>query len=212
MGWVFHHYDNGLSNYGADLAPSDTVDEFPGASTVYLRLAWSYVEPEEGRFNWAVVDTPAQRWIAKGKRIALRFTASETGRDQPLCHARVGTESGREGLLSTTTGRASIRKGLTGSPTIDDPIFLDKLDHFLAAAAARYDGNPEVAFHRHRHARRVGRRPHGSEHAQALRGGDGAAADRSLSQAFPAHPVIVNDDFSLKAGVSSCSAAPANWA
>jgi hypothetical protein len=25
-------------------------------------------------------------------------------------------------------------------------VFLDKLDHFLAAIAARYDGNPEVAF------------------------------------------------------------------
>ena len=28
----------------------------------------------------------------------------------------------------------------------DDPIFLDKLGYFLAAAAARYDGSPEVAF------------------------------------------------------------------
>ena len=45
----------------------------------YLRLAWAYLEPEEGRFNWSVVDTPAQRWIAKGKKVALRFTTSETG-------------------------------------------------------------------------------------------------------------------------------------
>ena len=30
MGWVFHHYDNSLTNYGANLAPADTVDEFPG--------------------------------------------------------------------------------------------------------------------------------------------------------------------------------------
>ena len=28
----------------------------------------------------------------------------------------------------------------------DDPVFLEKLDHFLAAAAARYDGKPELAF------------------------------------------------------------------
>ena len=31
-------------------------------------------------------------------------------------------------------------------PDYDDPIFLEKLDHFLAALARRYDGNPEVAF------------------------------------------------------------------
>src|ERR1035437_7916845 len=74
MGWVFHHYDNGIKNYGLELAPSDTVDDFPGASTIYLRLAWSYLEPKEGQFNWSILDTPAQRWIAKGKKIALRFT------------------------------------------------------------------------------------------------------------------------------------------
>ena len=31
-------------------------------------------------------------------------------------------------------------------PDYDDPVFLEKLDHFLAALADRYDGNPEVAF------------------------------------------------------------------
>ena len=31
-------------------------------------------------------------------------------------------------------------------PDFDDPVFLAKLDRFLAAMAARYDGNPEVAF------------------------------------------------------------------
>jgi hypothetical protein len=39
MGWVLHHYDNSIRTYGLDLDPSDTVDEFPGASVVYLRLA-----------------------------------------------------------------------------------------------------------------------------------------------------------------------------
>ncbi len=58
MGFVLHHYDNSLVQYGSRLAPSDPLDDFPGLSTVYLRLAWSYVEPEEGRFDWSIVDTP----------------------------------------------------------------------------------------------------------------------------------------------------------
>jgi len=33
-----------------------------------LRVPWSFLEPREGEFNWALFDTPAQRWIAKGKR------------------------------------------------------------------------------------------------------------------------------------------------
>ncbi len=36
--------------------------------------------------------------------------------------------------------------GPVWEPDFDDPVFLEKLDHFLAAAAARYDGNPDVAF------------------------------------------------------------------
>ncbi|MCU0785474.1 MAG: beta-galactosidase [Verrucomicrobia bacterium] len=77
MGWTLHFYSNVPRNYGSKLSPSDTVDDFPGLSTVYLRLPWAYLEPREGEYNWAIFDTPAQRWIAKGKRIALRLTCSE---------------------------------------------------------------------------------------------------------------------------------------
>ncbi len=78
MGRVLHHYDNSINRYGSRLEPFDTVDEFPGVSVVDLRLAWSYLEPEEGKFNWSLVDTPAQRWIAKGKQVAFRFTCSKS--------------------------------------------------------------------------------------------------------------------------------------
>ena len=79
MGWVHHHYDNHIEKYGARLAPSDALDDFPGLSTAYLRLAWSYLAPEEGRFDWSIFDGPAQRWRDRGKRIALRVSCSESG-------------------------------------------------------------------------------------------------------------------------------------
>ncbi len=78
MGWVLHYYDNQPENYGSRLAPSDTLDDWPGLTVIYLRIPWSYMEPEEGRFNWSVLDTPAQRWLAKGKQVAFRITASES--------------------------------------------------------------------------------------------------------------------------------------
>ncbi len=65
MGWTMHFYSNIITNYGSKLEPSDTLDDFPGLSTVYLRLPWSFLEPTEGQFDWSVVDTPAQRWISQ---------------------------------------------------------------------------------------------------------------------------------------------------
>ena len=44
MGWTMHFYSNIIDNYGSKLEPSDTLDDFPGLSTVYLRLPWSFIE------------------------------------------------------------------------------------------------------------------------------------------------------------------------
>lgn len=143
MGWVLHHYDNIAFHYGGKLEPSDTVDDFPGVTTVYLRIAWSHIEPQEGRFNWSVLDTPAQRWLDKGKRIALRISCSES-------FMRYATpqwveQAGAKGY-NFTPGKGIDPNGPYWEPDYDDPVLLEKLDRFLAALAKRYDGNPEVAF------------------------------------------------------------------
>ena len=145
MGWVLHHYDNSLERYGSKLAPSDPLEDFPGLSTVYLRLAWSYVEPEEGRFDWSIVDSPAQRWIARGKKIALRLSASEgdPGVGTPLWVKAAGAKGY---CFEAGKGVVPEAPGLPWEPDFDDPVFLAKLDRFLVAAAARYDGDPNVAF------------------------------------------------------------------
>lgn len=146
MGWVFHYYDNNPGNYGSRLEPSDTLDDFPGLTVIYLRIPWAYLEPEEGKFNWSVLDTPAQRWIAKGKQVAFRFSCCEswTRWATPEWVQKAGAQ-GHEFI----PGRGIVEapeKGTLWEPDYNDPIFLEKLDHFLAAAAQRYDGNPEVAF------------------------------------------------------------------
>jgi hypothetical protein len=64
MGWGFYYYDNEPRNYGSKLASSDTPDDWPGLTVIYLRIPWSYLEPEEGKLDWSILDTPAQRWIS----------------------------------------------------------------------------------------------------------------------------------------------------
>lgn len=143
MGWTMHFYSNVPGNYGSKLAPSDTVDDFPGLSTVYLRIPWAFIEPEEGQFNWAILDTPAQRWIARGKRIALRLTCSESW--MKYATPEWVKKAGAKGTFYQKN-KGRVEKSNTWDPFFDDPIFIEKLEAFLAAAAKRYDGNPNVEF------------------------------------------------------------------
>jgi len=142
MGWTLHYYSNIISNYGSRLAPSDTLEDFPGLSCIYLRLPWSFIEPAEGEFNWSIVDTPAQRWIDRGMQVAFRFSCAESWLRwaTPEWVARAGAKG-----YNFSPGKMR-EDGPFWEPDYGDPVFLEKLDHFLAAAAKRYDGNPNVAF------------------------------------------------------------------
>ncbi len=143
MGWKLNYYSNILTNYGSKLAPSDTLDDFPGLSCIYLRLPWAYIEPEEGRFDWSVVDAPAQRWIDKGLEVAFRFSVSESW--MRYATPKWVEDAGAKGH-NFTVGKGVDENGPFWEPDYADPIFLEKHDTFLAAAAERYDGNPNVAF------------------------------------------------------------------
>ena len=143
MGWTLHYYSNAIENYGSQLEPSDTVDDWPGLSTIYLRVPWSFLEPQEGHFNWSLFDTPAQRWIAKGKKIAIRVTCCESW--WQYATPKWVRDAGAKGV-SFEFGKGPNPNGPLWEPDYLDPVFLAKLEHFLAALAKHYDGNPNVAF------------------------------------------------------------------
>jgi hypothetical protein len=146
MGWVFYYYDNDVREFGAGLSAADTVEYFPGVSTVYFRVPWSFVEPKEGVFNWAFIDTPAQRWVAKHKQVALRLTSTESAWPAPaFATPKWVMGAGAKGHFFNS-GAGVTAGGQFWEPDYDDEVYLAKLDDFLTAAAARYDGNPEIAF------------------------------------------------------------------
>jgi hypothetical protein len=144
-GWYHHFYDNAIDKYLA--RSDDELTAFPGMDHVYLRLAWSYLEPEEGRFNWRVVDDPIERWTKLGLGIAFRISCKETGTDrteQQFATPRWVRDAGAEGG-HFSMGRAA-GPDAPWEPMFDDPVFLQKLDAFLAAFAARYDGRPWLRY------------------------------------------------------------------
>ena len=85
-----------------------------------------------------------QRWT---DRVAFHVF----GRLDVLRDAEVGQRCGGEGTqYRLWAGKGPVRtpdgKTLPWDPDFGDPVFLEKLEKFLAAFAARYDGRPEVAF------------------------------------------------------------------
>lgn len=126
MGWTMHFYSNILDNYGSKLDPADTLDDFPGLNTVYLRVPWAFVEPEEGRFVWELLDTPAQRWIDKGCMVAFRISAMEswlysaTPNGSSRLEPRDTTSTATTRSPNTTTPYSSPRSRLSSAPWPSD--------------------------------------------------------------------------------------------
>ncbi|MDO5581765.1 MAG: DUF4832 domain-containing protein [Planctomycetia bacterium] len=145
MGWMYYQYSSRLWAYGGLQKPGDTLDWFPGCSTIYFRLPWCYLEPEEGKFRWDLIDTWAQPWIQKGKKIAFRVMASDprTVYTTPKWVRDAGAKGIDYPWSKTDLGSTET---MLWEPRFDDPVFLKKLDNFLAAFARRYNGNPNVAF------------------------------------------------------------------
>ena len=147
MGLVYYQYSNRLWCYGSQTKMGDTLDWFPGASVIYMRVPWCELEPEEGRFRWDLLDSYAQPWIAAGKQIAFRVTCSESR--WSYATPQWVEKAGAKGIkFKMPAGRNDWKKCEVEiwDPVYDDPVFLEKLGNFAKAFAKRYDGKPYVAF------------------------------------------------------------------
>lgn len=144
-GWYHHYPDNHPDKYrvGRD---ADLLD-FPGMDHVYVRLAWAYLEPREGEYQWEVIESIARKWTGHGLGIAFRISCRETSTDrveQQYATPRWVMEAGAKGghyRMGKETGPDG-----PWEPVFGDPVFLAKLDRFLGAFAARYDGKPWVRY------------------------------------------------------------------
>ena len=144
-GWYHHFPDNHINKYVIN-KDSDLTD-FPGMDHLYIRLAWAYLEPQEGQFNWDVIDSMIEKWVGHGLGIAFRISCKETSTDrieQQYATPRWVKEAGAQGGHY----RMGQPVGPEGpwEPVFDDPIFLQKLENFLKAFAQRYDGKPWLRY------------------------------------------------------------------
>jgi hypothetical protein len=147
-GWYHHMLDNGIGKYG--LKDGSEIKALPGMDYLYLRLAWAYLEPEEGKFDWSYIDNIVEKYVPLGYGISFRISCKETGGKPNSVPEEVNgvfyatpswvERAGAKGVVPTQYGSKS------WTPDWDDPVFLEKLDNFHRAFAAKYDGKPWVRY------------------------------------------------------------------
>ena len=108
-----------------------------------MRIPWAFVEPKEGEYNWSVFDTPAQRYVQNGKQFAIRINCCEHW--IPWATPKWLKDKGCKGVQFTVR-RGPDPNGACWEPDYLDPIYLEHLERLIKNLAARYDGDPNVAF------------------------------------------------------------------
>lgn len=147
-GWYHHMLDNGVNKY---LISSDNdLKSFTGMDHLYLRLCWAYLEPEEGKFNWAAIDTIIDRYVPMGYGISFRITCKETGEAPGSVPVEIDGIRYATPYWVKQAGAKGIDRPEFGnpcwSPEWNDPVFLEKLTNFHTAFAKRYDGKPYMRY------------------------------------------------------------------
>lgn len=145
-GWYHHFPDNHIEKYVIN--NDSDLTAFPGMDHLYMRLSWGYLEPQEGQFNWNVIERYIEKWIANGLGIAFRISCRETSSDrieQKFATPKWVMQAGAQGDFYSYGEKVSEEDG-PWEPVFDDPIFLEKLENFLEAFAARYDGRPWLRY------------------------------------------------------------------
>lgn len=121
------------NSWGVTLTPA----QYPETGIDYNRFYWSDLEPEEGRYNFEMLDKIISDNGSKTPRktVGLRFMTA----DGPYSGSKIP--------------QWLINKGIAGQwqngtfvPDLDDPVYLKYMEKFLQAFGHRYDGNPNLSY------------------------------------------------------------------
>jgi hypothetical protein len=147
-GWYHHLLDNGIGKY--KISDERKLKAFPGMDHFYLRLAWAYLEPEEGKFDWSYIDDVVEKYVPQGYKISFRISCKETGSAPESVPVEIDGIRYATPYWVKQAGAKGVDRPEFGSPswTPDwlDSVFLEKLDNFHRAFAEKYDGHPWVLY------------------------------------------------------------------
>jgi Beta-galactosidase len=119
---------------------SDNVNN-PALAGTYLGYYWKQLEPQEGQFNWNVIDHDMQPWVANGKNVILRVATAGWTNWNTAADSQHGTPPWvyAHGVASVTEVDGAVLPQYWAS------YFLQSLNAFVQAFANHYDSNPHVS-------------------------------------------------------------------
>ncbi len=126
MGWteglpiVYQDFDGDLTN-----------KSYPQTSIAYFRIYWNFIEPEQGQYNWSLIDKAMKTAAERGQTLMLRIPPYSAEVDVPLWYRKmVGKEI------------PSILVKWRVDP--EDHRYVRYFGEMIKALGQRYDGHPDL--------------------------------------------------------------------
>ena len=116
--------------------------DHPECSIAYYRWYWDVLEPEEGKVNFAMIDSILALCREKGEKLAFRVMC-QNGHEMADKSVAVKDEV-PEWFRHSGVAGCTYQNGRGWQPDYDDPIFMEKHGNLIEALAARYDGHPDL--------------------------------------------------------------------
>ena len=117
------------------LPQAATKPDFPDTSVSYCRWYWNVLEPERGKYNWAIVDLAIEEARAHGQKLAIRLMPYSNQDPLPEWYKNSGAKR---------ANKDSDKDGKIWQPDFSDPLYLKYWSELVGEAGKRYDGNPSL--------------------------------------------------------------------
>ena len=134
-----------ILNPGMGFTTHSSLDEnvpgYPQSSIAYYRWYWDELEPQEGKFNWKMVDSVLAEVKSRGQRLATRIMPANGRPRIPAWYRKTGAK-GWEFLAESTQNAG--KSDPSWMPDHEDPLFEKYMGRLVKEFAKRYDGHPDI--------------------------------------------------------------------
>jgi hypothetical protein len=109
-----------------------TNRDYPDTSLAYFRVNWRFVEPEKGKYDWAMIDKALKTAAERGQTLMLRISCYEGDdeKDVPAWYREM-----------VGNGEQKIKKWRVDP---EDPRYVQYFGGMIRALGDRYDGHPAL--------------------------------------------------------------------